>query len=292
MRSVDSFTATRFTQTAATLCTCWRIIPADREEIGLTDHDQDLSFEGTVFKAQGGADGTAVEQTADLAPDNGDIIGILSNDLMNVADIEAGIYDNARIEVWRVDWRAPAARQLQTVGTLGQIERTRNGYKAECRSLKHLLDQQAGRIYGRTCDAVLGDVRCGVDITDPAYQTSATVTQISGAELEVTGLESYVSGWFRHGQLQIADGDLSGITRAIRDHSVSGAAVIIQLWEALPAGILAGQSVTLTAGCDKRSATCSTKFNNILNFRGYPYIPGSDILTKYPVPSKSTEDVQ
>lgn len=34
-------------------------------------------------------------------------------------------------------------------------------------------------------------------------------------------------------------------------------------------------------GCDKRSSTCSARFGNLLNFRGFPAIPGEDFLTVY-----------
>lgn len=35
-------------------------------------------------------------------------------------------------------------------------------------------------------------------------------------------------------------------------------------------------------GCDKRSSTCAGRFDNLLNFRGFPTIPGEDFLTVYP----------
>ena len=35
-------------------------------------------------------------------------------------------------------------------------------------------------------------------------------------------------------------------------------------------------------GCDKRSSTCSDRFNNLLNFQGFPAVPGEDFLTVYP----------
>ena len=34
--------------------------------------------------------------------------------------------------------------------------------------------------------------------------------------------------------------------------------------------------------CDKRAATCQAKFDNFLNFRGFPHMPGEDWLTAYP----------
>ena len=51
--------------------------------------------------------------------------------------------------------------------------------------------------------------------------------------------------------------------------------------EAIPAYSMdwsepAGDGLRLIAGCDKRGETCRLKFNNYLNFQGFPDIPGDD----------------
>jgi uncharacterized phage protein (TIGR02218 family) len=40
--------------------------------------------------------------------------------------------------------------------------------------------------------------------------------------------------------------------------------------------------IRLEAGCDKRFETCRLKFANLLNFRGFPDIPGDDWLVSTP----------
>lgn len=45
---------------------------------------------------------------------------------------------------------------------------------------------------------------------------------------------------------------------------------------------LAGDHPAFGEGCDKRSSTCSVRFDNLLNFRGFPAVPGEDFLTVYP----------
>ena len=55
-----------------------------------------------------------------------------------------------------------------------------------------------------------------------------------------------------------------------------------ELWEELRAEIAAGDLVRLEAGCDKRMETCRLKFANILNFQGFPDIPGEDWVMAYP----------
>jgi len=47
-------------------------------------------------------------------------------------------------------------------------------------------------------------------------------------------------------------------------------------------GAAPGLLVLLREGCDKTVATCVARFGNIVNFRGEPYLPGMDLLTRYP----------
>ena len=60
---------------------------------------------------------------------------------------------------------------------------------------------------------------------------------------------------------------------------------MIELWEQIGPEILSGDTVRLEPGCDKLAATCREKFDNFLNFRGFPHIPGEDWLISYPVSS-------
>ena len=54
------------------------------------------------------------------------------------------------------------------------------------------------------------------------------------------------------------------------------------LWEPLRAAIAPGDMVRLEAGCDKRMETCRLKFNNLLNYQGFPDIPGEDWVMSVP----------
>ncbi|RFB05937.1 DUF2163 domain-containing protein [Parvularcula marina] len=278
MRPEDPYTKDRFDEEAPSLCTCWRIIRQDDAEIGLTDHDRDISFTGTLFRSAGGAMGSSLEATASLSPDNADIIGVLDPDLLGADALEAGFFDEADIQVWRVDWADPDARLLLRTGRLGEVERTGEGFRAEFRSLKAQLGQVAGRIYGRTCDAALGDTRCGVDLQDTSYHMDGVISGGDSRRLEVTVGTKRTAGFYTGGAVIIDDGPLAGVIRAIREHGDAGEDESILLWEALPQELSPGTSVRLIAGCDKQFGTCASKFSNQLNFRGFPHIPGNDVL--------------
>jgi uncharacterized phage protein (TIGR02218 family) len=63
---------------------------------------------------------------------------------------------------------------------------------------------------------------------------------------------------------------------------VAGSAAVLDLWRTMPQAIAAGDTFTVTAGCDKLFSTCKAKFSNTVNFRGFPHIPGNDYVVKYP----------
>lgn len=268
---------------ATTLCTCWKLTRRDGLVLGFTDHDRALSFDGVAFEAVSGMTATAMETTAGLSVDNLDVLGALTSGRLSEADLAAGLFDDAEVEIWRVNWQAPAQRVLLRKGHLGEVSRGRGEFRAEVRGLAHRLNQPVGRIYQYTCDAEIGDVRCGVDLTAPAFRGTGTVTALRDARiLEAAGLDGYAAGWFTAGLLTVSDGPNAGLALEVRRHWREDAATLLEVWQALPAGLDPGTGVTVSAGCDKSFATCKAKFANHLNFRGFHLMPGNDFVTSYP----------
>jgi uncharacterized phage protein (TIGR02218 family) len=68
----------------------------------------------------------------------------------------------------------------------------------------------------------------------------------------------------------------------IKDDRFAGKDRVVELWEPMRGVLEAGTVVRLTAGCDKRSETCSAKFANVVNFQGFPDLPGEDWMVRYP----------
>ena len=59
----------------------------------------------------------------------------------------------------------------------------------------------------------------------------------------------------------------------------AGSPATLELWQPMAQPIAPGDTFIVTAGCDKRFATCRAKFDNAVNFRGFPHIPGNDFVT-------------
>ncbi|MEM9750577.1 MAG: DUF2163 domain-containing protein [Pseudomonadota bacterium] len=283
MRTIPAALAAHLATGATTLCQCWKIVRADGATLGFTDHDVDVSFDGVTFEAETGLGASAQETSEGLAIDNMSVVGALSAASLNEQDLAAGRFDGAAVELWRVNWLDPAERLLLRAGTLGEVARGGVGFTAEVRGLAHHLDQTVGRVYQHTCDANVGDARCGVDLNAAAYRgVGAVASATDDRTFSVSGLSAFAAAWFARGRLTWTSGANAGRVADVKAHSVSGATVSIELWTPMAATVSAGDGFAVTAGCDKRADTCKAKFANLLNFRGFPFMPGNDYLLTYP----------
>ncbi len=207
---------------------------------------------------------------------------MLTSDRITETDILDGRWDNAEVEVWRVNWADTSQRVLMRRGAIGQIRRGRLSFVAEVRSLAHVLGQTVGRTFQATCDAALGDPRCGVDLEASSFTGTGNVEAVvRDRSFRATGLASFPVGWFTHGTLTWTSGANAGRIAEIASHDVSDGIATIALLEAPVRGVAEGDTFTIHAGCDKRIETCGAKFANVANFRGFPHIPGQDAVIRY-----------
>ena len=266
-----------------TICRCWAVRRRDGVSFGFTDHDRNVAFDGIVFRADTGMTARAFQQSTGLAVDNSEAVGALTDDAIREADIEAGRFDAASVTMWLVNWRDPSARSIRFAGTIGEVVRSGESFRAELRGLTEGLNKPQGLVYQRTCSAVLGDHRCRVDLGEATHRTELAIDQVDdGKTFTFASFPSFNGGWFQGGVLAVLDGAGAGLNAHIKVDRAAGAERRIVLWQALQAGVAPGDRVRLTAGCDKRPETCKAKFGNFVNFRGFPTIPGEDWLMAYP----------
>ncbi|MGR3420835.1 MAG: DUF2163 domain-containing protein [Paracoccus sp. (in: a-proteobacteria)] len=282
MKNVPTALQAHLDSGTTTLAWCWRITRADGVPFGFTDHDRGLAFDGTEFEPESGLTASEIRAGADLSVDAQDAAGALRSDRISEADILDGRWDNAEVELWRVNWASPAQRILMRRGAIGQIRRGRHSFVAEIRSMSHLLGQTVGRVFQASCDAALGDARCGVDLEDPAYRgTGSVIDRLRDRAFTASGLGGFATGWFRFGTLTWTNGPIAGRRAEVVAHDRSDSVAVLTLLEAPIRPIGAGDGFTVRAGCDKRIATCGQKFRNVVNFRGFPHIPGQDTILRY-----------
>lgn len=264
--------------TATTIARAWMVRRADGMVLGFTDHDAALSFEGIRFRPDHGMSARALVQATGLSVDNSEAEGALSDDAITEKDVLAGRWDGAQVKMWEVDWTDVSARRLVFAGSLGEIARSQGAFRAELRGLSEPLNTARGRVFHPRCPARLGDGRCRKGLASETFTAQAAIAEIEdGRILRFAGFPAYETGWFERGSLLVLTGEAEGLGATVKnDIAMPNGRREIELWQGLGIAPAAGDRVRLVAGCDKRAVTCRDKFNNFLNFRGFPHLPSED----------------
>lgn len=266
-----------------TLCRCWALTRGDGVVLGFTDHDCVLRFEGLAFQPGSGLTARAVQQATGLSVDNTEALGVLSDAAVREEDIEAGRFDGAEVRCWLVNWQDVSMRWLQFRGSIGEIRRAAGAFEAELRGLTEALNRPLGRIYQKPCTAVLGDAACGFDLSTPGYAVELAAAEVERNEVfRWDALPGFEPDWFTGGRLTVLSGAAEGLWAAVKADQSKADGRRITLWEPVRADVQPGDMLRLEAGCDKRMETCRLKFNNLLNFQGFPDIPGEDWVMAVP----------
>ena len=271
------------------VCRAWIVTRRDGAVFGFTDHDNALKVAGVQCLADSGLTAGSLERGTGLAVDNSEVSGALRHDIIDADDIRAGRWDNAEIVSYLVDWTEPTSLEILFRGNLGEITWGDGVFSAELRSQTEKLNQVRGRQFQQRCDAAFGDERCGVEL-GPLFTVETTVRSVR-AEQHITTdlLRAYAPRWFEHGRLIVRNGMAVGQEGRIKTDRSDEEGRTFTLSSSLRSKLRAGDRVQLVAGCDKRRNTCRLKFANLLNFRGFPTIPGDDWLTAYPTKHGSND---
>tara|TARA_R110002124_G_scaffold9586_9_gene49245 strand:+ start:3404 stop:4294 length:891 start_codon:yes stop_codon:yes gene_type:complete len=283
MRTLDTGFAAHIAQRETTLCHCWKLSRDDGVVLGFTDHDRALSFGGIEYLPANGLDGGEVPARLGAQVQTSQVLGVLSAAAITEDDILLGRYDGAAVQTWRVNWRDVSQRLLLREDAIGEIVREDGVFRAELRSAQQGLNATHGRIYQGLCDASVGDARCGVGLATPTLQGFATVTALDDPfRAVVSGLEGFAEGWFSFGAARWSDGRRNGLADAVVSHARQGNGDILAFSAKIGDWVTVGDTLSVTAGCDRRFVTCKAKFANAVNFRGFPHIPGSDYVLRHP----------
>ena len=259
----------------ATVALCWRIERCDGVTIGLTAHDRDLVVAGLVHRAAPGMTPSAVERTDGLEADTMDAVGALSARAIGERDLLGGRWDGARVCVSAVDWSDTANRVALGEGAIGAVELSDGGFTAELRGVTASLDRPVVEETSAECRAELGDRRCRVAMA--GRRRFARIVASDDAVVTLDAVEPSPDA-YGGGRLRWFSGENGGLESAVARSEGT------RLWlRAPPAFAVApGALVEVIEGCDKSFSTCGARFANAVNFRGEPFLPGMDLLTRYP----------
>lgn len=273
---------------AHTRCLMARLDLADGTTLAITDHDQDLSFDlgdGSVtYSASTGIIPSDIALSLGFTADDIEIAGpITETGLTTRTAIIGGRFDDAIVRVFQVNWSDltdGAIGLLKGYIVLGQVMGGK--FKLTAHSEITRFGQEVGRTITGYCDADFGDARCGFTPGTLAATVSAVTDERVFA---VTFAGTYANDYWNRGMATFLTGALAG-TRPIEIYDFTGGTGTgaVALWTGLADAPTIGDTLTLTQGCDKTRAACLV-YDNVINFRGFPDVPGSDQVLRYPNPA-------
>jgi uncharacterized phage protein (TIGR02218 family) len=255
--------------------TVWRVLRRDGVTLGFTSHDRDLWLDGVLHRAAPGMLPSAVRRTADLGPDSVDVEGALTHDSISAADLAAGLFDGAQIHLGVADWQNGDLAVLYR-GEVGALSEEANGFTAELLSAKSALDADPVPRTSPTCRAQFCGPGCTLSPARFTHELRVAAIDFAANSLSFAGGPGAEA--FGDGSLRWLDGPQAGQTNAVV--AVEGAMLVLE--HALDPALAPGALARLREGCDHTIATCAARFGNSLNFQGEPFLPGNDLLTRYP----------
>jgi uncharacterized phage protein (TIGR02218 family) len=255
----------------------WRLERRDGVTLGFTSHDHDVEVDGLRLRASPGMMPSTITETMGLDVDGLDVRGALTADAIRPDDLHSGRWDGARLSIFLFDWSNPAAgKRILAIGELGAVSHSGDSFEAEFKGPAAKLDRPVAPYTSPGCRAAFCDAACGLNAG--RFTSVAIIASVSGSAVHFSAPLPGAIDSFALGKLRWLDGPNTGLKSDIVSNS--GSTLQLLAPPAFPVGT--GSRVELIEGCDKTIATCATRFANAINFRGEPYLPGNDILTRYP----------
>jgi uncharacterized phage protein (TIGR02218 family) len=272
MKTLSTDMLSHLKSEVTTIRTCWRATLVNGTVYGFTDHTQDLTINGAIYLAASGHTPSSIVNNSTLAVDNLDIQGVLDSAAIDDVDVHAGLWDFASVEIFQVnvaDLSMGIIRQHR--GHLGEVSLNRNSFTAELRGLAQQMQQTIGDLYSPTCRANLGDAQCGINLA--AITVMGTISDVTNNRSFSDSGRSENMSYFDSGKLTWLTGENTGLAMEIKTFTAG----LFVLYLPMPFQVAVGDTYSASPGCKKRFAEdCITKFNNAVNFRGEPHVPGND----------------
>lgn len=246
--------------------------------LGFIAHDRDIWFDGLLHRAAPGMIPSSIRRSGDFEPDSAEVQGALSHDTISRADLSAGRFDGAQVRIGLVDWES-GEHEIIYRGMIGAITEEEARFTAELISRKAELLRDPVPRTSPACRAEFCGTGCGLSAA--AFTHEATLGAVDFEANAVVLAASVTTADLVGGFVRWLDGPHAGARMTIMAAEPAGLVLDVPLDLAQPPGARA----MVREGCDHTLDTCATRFANAANFQGEPFLPGNDLLTRYPVPA-------
>ena len=264
------------------LCYIIKITLTNGTVFAYTNHDRPLIVDSTTYKPGAGLTRMLLTATSTGEVSNQDVQAAWNIDI-NEDDAHNGLYDDALVVFSWASWDHPEYGSLEIFrGNIALLTWTINGFVAEIHNAIRKLDNTIGSLVTPDCRHRLGETTnenkatpggCNVSLTSYTFTGTVSATLSDRRKFVFTGLASaQPDGYFSIGVLTFTSGANNNMIYDVKIHTVDTYGSQIEFYIPSIESISPGDTFSVVAGCDKSRATCHTKFNNTVNFGGFPDI--------------------
>lgn len=256
-----------------TIATFILITRKDGTLLGYSDHDKDVTYNSLVYKPSPALKKISLNLRNNAEVSNQEILATWNVDL-DEDDLKNGLYDDALIDVFRMDYTNVSAGIIIVFrGSLGLIQWTDEGFRADIHSIMRQLQRKIGLTYTAKCRFKLFQQASPISVgactlNEGSFTYSTTVNTVSNNLNFAINSIGQPDDWIANGKIRFTSGLNNGVEYTIKSFKSN----IIELFLPTIFAINNGDTALVFAGCDKTFDTCQKKFNNEINFGGFPHI--------------------
>ena len=260
-----------------TAVTCVRIVCTNGLTVCLTAYPYDLTMSnGQVYKTDYGYEPTSFSASSAFSPSAIDLDGIVSVYGINRDTLASGVFDNARVYIFKCNFLAPVEDYEEIAsGFFGKSERIDNRYRIEGLGLVDAFNQTVGSVYTASCQRTYGSPACGINLA--SVTVTGTLTGVTSNRVVRDSSRGEATDWFGAGKIHFTSGQNVGLKPLeIKSYSADGTITTFDPFYYAPS---IGDAYVMVKGCRRREADCIAQ-GNIINFFGFTRIPaGSTYAT-------------
>lgn len=269
--------------------TLWRMKRLDGVVFLFTDHDKRYPFNGETYLPAGGVDVSARRQQRGLNPTNVEGLGPITSDRITTIDLRKGLWRDASVTEYLVDWMYPAAGAIRTVRYwISDARWTGELWRTQLEGIARWLQARQGGLHTRNCRHDLGDgvitgIGCRVDVpTLTLYnvQMGAIIVQRLTFTAGTTVPTAHTRNRYRFGRILWTVGANKGVVQEIMDYKQLGTRIVECFFPA-PFDYAATDRFDIEPGCDKIRPTCITEYNKLTDFDGFSFMPGTNGMVQH-----------
>ena len=279
---------------ALRLASLLKVTRTDATVFAFTDHDVDIVFDGVTYSPMAGGEVSARRAETGLRGHDRAFFGILDSAAITAADLHAGLFDDAQVDDYVVDWLHPWVGAFRHDRYwIDNVRFTDNAWTADVRSLTAKLGKRVGRRFQFGCPYDVGDASCTATLLTASGVQVIGVT--SNYQFSVSSFThpvgSPADGEYVDGLITWTSGSNTGVVSRVKTYTHSS--LEFELYESTPHNMQAGDQFTLQRGCDRllvydmdaqtiTDGDCFDVYDNVINFGGWPWLPGTDKMAKTP----------